>query len=135
MKLTRPVALAAILALATITAAQDKSKDKDPELPLEKQISLIKSAQDSLVIVQYHLQYDKGEPPAASGFGDGHTDAIEDEPFDSVISDTTRMEYGNSSFVGRTATRARLARRPWPISRRLGLPTRPVSPVEYGGML
>ena len=30
---------------------------------------------------------------------------------------------------------ARSASAPWPISRRLGEPTRPVSPVEYGGML
>ena len=28
---------------------------------------------------------------------------------------------------------ARSASAPWPISRRLGEPTRPVSPVEYGG--
>ncbi len=31
--------------------------------------------------------------------------------------------------------RARSASAPWPISRRFGLPTRPVSPVEYGGKL
>ena len=30
---------------------------------------------------------------------------------------------------------ARSARAPWPISRRFGDPTRPVSPVEYGGKL
>ena len=29
-----------------------------------------------------------------------HTVAIEDEPFDSVISETIRMVYGNSSFDG-----------------------------------
>jgi hypothetical protein len=31
------------------------------------------------------------------------TEAIDDEPFDSVISDTTRMVYGKSSFDGSTA--------------------------------
>ena len=63
------------------------------------------------------------------------TDAIDDEPFDSVISETIRIEYGNSTRSGSTATSARLARRPWPISRRFGEPTRPVSPVANGGML
>src|SRR5262245_49839445 len=63
------------------------------------------------------------------------TDAIDELPFDSVISDTTRIEYANSSAVGRTLMTARFARRPWPISRRFGDPTRPVSPVAYGGML
>ncbi len=57
------------------------------------------------------------------------TDAMEEEPFDSVISDTTRIEYANSSGVGKTAASARFASRPWPISRRLGEPMRPVSPV------
>ena len=33
------------------------------------------------------------------------------------------------------ARSARSASAPWPISRRLGEPTRPVSPVEYGGKL
>src|SRR3569623_509520 len=76
-----------------------------------------------------------GTPAAISDRQPPHTDAIDDEPLDSVISETTRTEYGNSSLDGSTATSARLARRPWPISRRLGLPTRPVSPVANGGML
>ncbi len=46
--------------------------------------------------------------------------AIEDEPFDSVISDTTRIVYGNSCFSGSTGWIARQASLPWPISRRLG---------------
>ena len=37
--------------------------------------------------------------------------------------------------VVRITQLARSARAPWPISRRLGVPTRPVSPVEYGGKL
>ena len=58
------------------------------------------------------------------------TDAIELEPFDSVISDTTRKLYGNSSISGMMPMTPRFAKRPWPISRRLGVPTRPVSPTE-----
>ena len=64
-----------------------------------------------------------------------HTEAIELEPLDSVISDTTRMVYGNSSLAGSSGISARLARRPWPTSRRLVLPMRPASPVAKGGML
>ena len=41
-----------------------------------------------------------------------HTDAIDEEPFDSVISDTTRIVYGNCSKLGNTAFRARFAKRP-----------------------
>ena len=40
------------------------------------------------------------------------TDAIEDEPFDSVISDTTRMTYGKRSLSGSIASTPRRARRP-----------------------
>eukprot|EP01139_Manchomonas_bermudensis_P010704 Amastigsp_a340954_31.p3 type:complete len:102 gc:universal Amastigsp_a340954_31:508-203(-) len=76
-----------------------------------------------------------GTPASISDRQPPQTEAIDEEPLDSVISDTTRMVYGNSSLEGRTAISARLARRPWPISRRFGLPTRPVSPVANGGML
>ena len=40
------------------------------------------------------------------------TDAIEDEPFDSVISDTTRMTYGKRSLSGSIACTPRRAKRP-----------------------
>ena len=40
------------------------------------------------------------------------TVAIEDEPFDSVISETRRIVYGKSSLVGRTAFTARQASLP-----------------------
>ena len=76
-----------------------------------------------------------GTPASISARLAPHTDAIDELPFDSVISETTRIEYANSSAVGSTAISARLASRPWPISRRFGEPTRPVSPVAYGGML
>src|SRR6187402_619459 len=76
-----------------------------------------------------------GTPASISARQPPQTDAIDDEPFDSVISDTRRTEYEKSSGLGKAAISARLARRPWPISRRFGVPTRPVSPVANGGML
>ena len=58
------------------------------------------------------------------------TDAMDDDPFDSVISDTTRMVYGNASFVGSKGCTARHASFPWPTSRRPVNPKRPASPTE-----
>ncbi|MNP69842.1 hypothetical protein D3C76_1659950 [compost metagenome] len=63
------------------------------------------------------------------------TEAMELEPLDSVISETTRMVYGKSAWFGSMAATLRRARRPWPISRRPGLPMRPHSPTENGGKL
>src|SRR5215211_1697281 len=63
------------------------------------------------------------------------TDAIDDEPFDSVISETMRSVYGKSPSSGRTASIARRARLPCPVSRREVPPKRPASPTEYGGKL
>ena len=57
------------------------------------------------------------------------------EPFEPSASETWRIAYGNSSRDGSTGISARSASAPWPISRRFGAPTRPVSPVEYGGKL
>ena len=76
-----------------------------------------------------------GTPASINANDVPQTEAIEDEPLDSVISDTTRTEYGKSSAEGITANIPRFARRPWPISRRLGEPTKPVSPTQYGGKL
>src|SRR3546814_4392277 len=39
-----------------------------------------------------------------------HTVAIDDEPFDSVMSERTRIVYGNSSVVGSTRCSARQAK-------------------------
>jgi len=64
-----------------------------------------------------------------------HTEAMELEPFDSRISETTRITYGNFSTPGMTAFTPRLARLPWPISRRFGEPIMPVSPTLKGGKL
>ena len=51
------------------------------------------------------------------------------------MSETTRIEYGNSSGSGTTGTRARSASAPWPMSRRLGPRMKPASPTEKGGKL
>src|SRR5690606_24074867 len=76
-----------------------------------------------------------GTPASIRAKDEPHTDAIELEPLDSVISDTIRTVYGKSLKSGITANTPRLAKRPWPISRRLGEPIIPVSPTEYGGQL
>ena len=71
-----------------------------------------------------------GTPASISASELPQTEAIDEEPFDSVISETTRMVYGKASMVGITASTPRLARRPWPISRRFGPIMRPASPTE-----
>src|SRR5512141_3012671 len=76
-----------------------------------------------------------GTPASIIASEEPHTDAIDEEPFDSVISETTRTTYGNDSMLGLTACTPRLGRRPWPISRRFGAPKRPASPTENGGKL
>src|SRR5580698_9039517 len=59
--------------------------------------------------------------------------AIDDEPFDSRMSETTRIAYGQSSNDGSTADTARSASAPWPISRRPAPRMNPTSPTENGG--
>ena len=76
-----------------------------------------------------------GTPASISDSDDAHTDAIDVEPLEESTSETSRSAYGNSSAEGTTGSSARSARRPCPISRRLGLPTRPTSPLAKGGML
>ena len=76
-----------------------------------------------------------GTPAFSSDIVDAQTEPIEVEPLEPSASDTCRMAYGNSSRLGSTGMRARSASAPWPISRRFGEPTRPVSPVENGGKL
>ena len=61
--------------------------------------------------------------------------AIDDEPFDSRMSDTTRMVYGNCSSAGIIGASARSASAPWPISRRPGPRMNATSPTENGGKL
>ena len=76
-----------------------------------------------------------GTPASISDSDEPQTDAIDDEPLDSRMSDTTRIVYGNSSIDGTTGTSARSASAPWPMSRRLGPRMKPASPTENGGKL
>ena len=76
-----------------------------------------------------------GTPASISASEPPHTEAIEDEPLLSVISDTMRIVYGNFSLLGSIGRNARQASLPWPISRRPGEPMRRTSPTEYGGKL
>ena len=76
-----------------------------------------------------------GTPAFSNDMVEAQTDPMDVDPFDPRASETWRIAYGNSSRVGRTGTRARSASAPCPISRRLGDPTLPVSPTEYGGKL
>ena len=76
-----------------------------------------------------------GTPAAISDIHDAHVEAIDVEPFDSKVSDTARIVYGNSSSLGRTAIRAFSANAPCPISRRPGPRETFVSPTEYAGKL
>src|SRR3990172_37322 len=71
-----------------------------------------------------------GTPASMRASEAPHTDAMDDEPFDSRMSETTRIVYGNSSFGGSTASTARSARAPWPMSRREGPPKRRPRLVE-----
>ena len=61
--------------------------------------------------------------------------AIDDEPLDSRMSETTRDVYGQSSSFGITGPRERSARAPCPISRRPGPRRNRASPTENGGKL
>ena len=65
---------------------------------------------------------------------DPHTVAIDDDPFDSVISDTIRKVYGKFSFLGNEEFNALQANLPCPTSL-LPVPILPVSPTENGGKL
>jgi PmbA protein len=44
--------------------------------------------------------------------GISYTEAMDEEPLDSVISETTRMLYAKSSGLGNTGIKARFAKRP-----------------------
>ena len=78
---------------------------------------------------------DTGTPAAISAMEEAHTEPIDDEPLDSSVSETTRITYGKSSWLGIVATSARSASAPWPMSRRLGPRMKPASPTENGGKL
>ena len=76
-----------------------------------------------------------GTPASISDSDEAHTDAIEVEPFERQHLGHEAERVGELLLAGTTGSSARSARRPWPISRRLGRPTRPVSPLAWGGML
>ena len=76
-----------------------------------------------------------GTPASISARVEPQTEPIDDEPFDSSVSETMRIVYGKFSVVGRTASSARWASAPWPMSRRLGPRMKPVSPTLKGGKL
>ena len=76
-----------------------------------------------------------GTPPSINANVPAQTVAIEEDPFDSRISLTNRMVYGQSAVSGRTPFNARSARFPCPTSRRLVPLNGRSSPVENGGKL
>src|SRR5687768_1963551 len=76
-----------------------------------------------------------GTPASISAKDPAQTVAIEDEPFDSRISDTMRMVYGLSASGGRTCLSARRARLPCPTSLLPGPRFGFTSPVENPGKL
>ena len=75
-----------------------------------------------------------GTPASIRASDDPQTVAIEDEPFDSVISETILKVYGKLSFGGKEEFIALQASLPCPISL-LPVPILPVSPTENGGKL
>src|SRR5712692_4181807 len=77
----------------------------------------------------------KGTPASSIDRAPPQTLAIDEEPFDSVMSETMRSVYGNVVSSGSTPSRARRAKAPWPISRREDEPKRPTSPTEKWGKL
>ena len=63
-----------------------------------------------------------GTPAAINDIHPAQIDACDDEPFDSNISDTTRIVYGNSSSDGITCAKAFSPKAPCPISLLPGAP-------------
>src|SRR3989344_9286289 len=76
-----------------------------------------------------------GTPASIKLMLDADTVAIEDDPLEERISETTLTVYGNSSFVGIKGSMALWASTPCPISRLPGPLDALASPTEYGGKL
>ncbi len=76
-----------------------------------------------------------GTPASINASEPPQTVAIDDEPFDSKMSETNRIAYGKSASGGSKFTRARSASAPWPISRRPGPRKNFTSPTLNGGKL
>ena len=76
-----------------------------------------------------------GTPASIIASDPPQTDAIDELPFDSRMSETIRTVYGKVSSPGTIAASDRSARAPWPTSRRPGPRRKPTSPTENGGKL
>ncbi len=76
-----------------------------------------------------------GTPASINASDPPQTDAIDDEPLDSRMSETIRIVYGNFSSSGMMGRSARSASAPWPISRRPAPRRKRTSPTEKGGKL
>src|SRR4030088_646770 len=77
----------------------------------------------------------RGTPASKRANEPPQTDAMDDDPFDSRMSDTIRIVYGNSPNPRHMPGSARSTRFPCPISRRLVPRIGLTSPVENGGKL
>ena len=71
-----------------------------------------------------------GTPASISARQEPQVEAMEEEPLEDRISDTTRIAYGNSSSEGSTGSSALSASAPWPISLLPGLLKGLASPVQ-----
>ena len=98
-----------------------------------KMANLLPSAISPMAIPATGLR--NGTPQSIKLSEAPQTEAIELEPFDSRISLTMRIVYGNSSCVGIRRWTARSASAPCPTSRRPGPRIGLVSPVLKGGKL
>lgn len=84
-------AFSAALLLATLAPAQTtEPAKKDPAAELEKQSKLVAAAQPALVIVEYTLQYDKGEAPRLGGYSGN--DRYGSEDGEEVVKDERPLE-------------------------------------------
>ena len=93
--------------------------------------------EDDVVVVlldEAHRDPGHGRLDRDAGIHEGerepHTEPIDEEPFDSSVSETSRIVYGNSSIAAGPPPSARCASAPWPMSRRFGPRMKPVSPTE-----
>ena len=73
-----------------------------------------------------------GTPASINASVEPQTEPIDDEPFDSSVSETIRIVYGKSPASGMIASSARCASAPWPMSRRRGPRHAPGLPDRVG---
>ena len=76
-----------------------------------------------------------GTPAAINASDPPQIVACDEDPLDSVISETSLTVYGNLSWSGITCFNALSAKFPCPSSRLPGALINPASPTEYGGKL